>query len=70
MNIGKRIKMLRVAKEMSLQVLADITGMTVTKIGRMERGEVSHRIGDLEQLAGPLGVEVSDLVAKDFNVEA
>ena len=54
---------LRLAAGLTLQALAEATGISYTSLHRMVRG-VSRLSGDAaEQLAGTLGVTVPDLVA-------
>ena len=64
-SIGVRIREARAARLMTLQSLADATGLSVSMISLVERGRASPSIGSLVVIAGALGVAMSDLVAAD-----
>lgn len=56
MNIGSRIKELRLKEEISQQALADITGLDRTFISHIENGKRNITIETLEKLIKGLGL--------------
>jgi transcriptional regulator with XRE-family HTH domain len=67
--IGERIRELRQARNMTLQSLADITGLSVSMISLVERGKASPSIGSLISVASALGITMSDLMASEPSSE-
>lgn len=61
--IGARIRELRLARSMTLQVLADATGLSPSMISVVERGRSSPSIGSIIVIAEALDVPMSDLLA-------
>ena len=61
-QIGNKIRMLRIAKGYSQESIADAAGMGRTYMGRVERGEQNISIQNLIQIAFALDVEVSELI--------
>jgi transcriptional regulator with XRE-family HTH domain len=62
-SIGERIRKARLAREMTLQDLADISGVSPSMLSLVERGRVAPSVGSLIVIAEALGVAMSDLVA-------
>jgi len=60
--IGVRIRELRQARSMTLQVLAATTGLSPSMLSLVERGRASPSIGSLVVIASALGVTMSDLI--------
>lgn len=69
MNVGKIIRKLRKAKDMTILELANQVGSDVGNISRLERGEQGYSQAILERIASALGVAVADLFTPDQNVE-
>nr|WP_276571590.1 cupin domain-containing protein [Bradyrhizobium sp. dw_78] len=63
--IGERIREVRQARNMTLQVLAESTKLSVSMLSLVERGKASPSIGSLIVIAGALGITMSDLIASD-----
>ena len=63
--IGQRIRDIRIAREMTLQALADATGLSTSMLSLVERGRASPSIGSLIVIASSLGITMSDLVAAE-----
>ncbi|HWE92896.1 MAG TPA: helix-turn-helix transcriptional regulator [Tepidisphaeraceae bacterium] len=61
-RFGERLRVLRVAKEMSQEQLADAAGLHRTHVSLIERNHRSVRLESLERLANALGVEPSELL--------
>lgn len=65
--IGERIREARQARNMTLQVLADSTRLSVSMLSLVERGRASPSIGSLIVIASALGITMSDLLASEPN---
>ena len=59
---GQNIKQAREKQDLLQRELADMAGVPVRTIGRIERGEVDVRLGTLKKIADALGVPLRDLV--------
>lgn len=62
--VGWNVRRLRVAKELTIEELADQAGADTSFVARLERGEVNVGIDMLQRLAGPLGVKLADLTTE------
>src|SRR5947209_349892 len=60
--IGCRIRELRQTRELTLQQLADVSGLSTSMLSLVERGRASPSIGSLIVIASALGVAMSDLL--------
>lgn len=60
---GERIKALRVARNLTQEQLAEMSGLSRDALSRIERGDRSARITTLSQLSGALSVPISSLVS-------
>ena len=60
MDIGKRLKEVRIEKGLSQDDLSDVTGLSKKTIGRWERGETVPSTADLTFLLGKINVSYSD----------
>jgi transcriptional regulator with XRE-family HTH domain len=60
--IGLRIREVRQARSMTLQALADASGLSPSMLSLVERGRASPSIGSLVVIACALGVTMSDLL--------
>lgn len=65
--IGERIREVRQQRNMTLQVLADSTKLSVSMLSLVERGRASPSIGSLIVIASALGTTMSDLIASEPN---
>ena len=63
--IGLRIRGARIARSMTLQALADVSGLSPSMLSLVERGRASPSIGSLIVIASALGVAMSDLIVED-----
>ncbi len=61
--IGARIRELRLERSMTLQALAEATGLSPSLISVVERGRSSPSIGSLIVIAEALDVPMSELIA-------
>ncbi len=63
--IGRRIRQLRNKNDLTLQALADRTGLSVSMLSLLERGKTGPSIGTLVVIASALGAQMSDLLEND-----
>jgi transcriptional regulator with XRE-family HTH domain len=61
-TIGLRIRELRQSRRLTLQELADVSGLSASMLSLVERGRASPSIGSLIVVASALGVTMSDLL--------
>ncbi|MDA2937395.1 helix-turn-helix domain-containing protein, partial [Acidobacteria bacterium AH-259-A15] len=61
-NIGQRIKEARTQRKVSQERLAEISNLSATYIGRLERGEKTPSLETLIVLAQSMDVSVFDLL--------
>jgi transcriptional regulator with XRE-family HTH domain len=61
--LGKRLKLARVAHDLTIQQLSGLSGVGINQISRLENGEKPGvRVDTLAALAGPLEVSLDHLV--------
>jgi transcriptional regulator with XRE-family HTH domain len=60
--IGARVRELRSQRQLTLQALADMTGLSASLLSLVERGKTSPSIGTLVSVAHALGLHMNDLV--------
>lgn len=60
--IGLRIRELRQSRGLTLQEIADVSGLSPAMLSLVERGRASPSIGSLIGIASALGVTMSDLL--------
>jgi len=66
-HIGRRARLIRRRRGMSLDVAAGLAGISKGYLSRLERGERNfERRGLLEDLAGALGCSVADLTGQPY----
>jgi transcriptional regulator with XRE-family HTH domain len=69
-NVGERIRQLRLGLGLSLRALAAETGFSPSLISQVEHGHAMPSIGSLERIAMALGVSLSTFFAEaDTNAE-
>jgi transcriptional regulator with XRE-family HTH domain len=59
--IGNRIRLLRADRNLTLQALAEKTGLSSSMLSLVERGKTSPSIGTLVAISSALGAHMSDL---------
>jgi transcriptional regulator with XRE-family HTH domain len=67
-QVGKNIKKIRKEKDLSLNELADMIGMTKGYISKIENSESAPPLSTLSKIAASLDVEVGDLTAEDLDL--
>jgi transcriptional regulator with XRE-family HTH domain len=60
--LGKRIKVLRVEKELKQSELAQLTDKDPSYIGRIERGEINITIETFTRIANALDIKPSEVL--------
>ena len=61
-RLAKRVRLFRVARGWSQEVLAELCGLHRNYIGAVERAERNVTLDNLERIADALGVPLRDLV--------
>lgn len=67
--IGHNIRTLRGDKGMTLQALADLTGLSTSMLSLLERGKTGPSIGTLVVVASALGAQMSDLLDRSDDAD-
>lgn len=65
MNIGERIKRIRKEKQMTQEAVAERAGVMAVSLSRWENGERDPKFGDVEKVAGALGVTMEELTREE-----
>lgn len=60
--IARNVKLLREQKKLSLEKMAEVTNVSKTMIGQIERGESTPTITTLWKIANGLKVSFSELI--------
>lgn len=60
-KFGKRLRQLRLERGLTQEKLADKSGLDMSYIGRIERGEQNSSLGVIGALAKGLGVPAEEL---------
>ena len=63
-NVGERIRQLRLGRGLSVRTLAAETGFSPSLISQVEHSHVMPSIGSLERIAMALGVSLSTFFAE------
>jgi len=59
--LGKKIRLLRKERKLSMQTLANIAEIELSQIHRIELGKINPRFTTILKIANALSVEVKDL---------
>jgi len=59
-DVGARLRMLRAGAGLSIRSLAEMSGLNVNTLSLIENGKTSPSVSTLQQLAGALGVPVTE----------
>lgn len=59
--LGQRIREVRKQKNMSQEDLADVSGLALSQIGRMERGAINSTMSSVFAISRALDIEVSTI---------
>lgn len=61
-NISINLKKMRVAKNLSLDVVSEQTGVSKSMLAKIERGEANPSIGSLVKISSGLRIELNQLI--------
>jgi len=64
-SVGTQLRLLRRARRQTLRDVAGRAGVSESFLSQLERGRTGATIASLQGIAGALGVEVSDLFARN-----
>ena len=64
-QLAKKIRLLRVARGWSQEVLAELSGLHRNYIGHVERAEVNIGLTNLAKIARAFGMPVHELLMRD-----
>ena len=59
-DVGSRLRMLRAGASLSIRALAEMSELNVNTLSLIENGKTSPSVSTLQQLAGALGVPVTE----------
>lgn len=68
MELGKRLKQFRNAKEMSLYQLCDLTGLAENHIREVEKGAKKPTVETISRYLKPLDISLSEFFNEDESV--
>ena len=68
-NIGEKIKKLRLDKNIDLPKLAELTGFSTALLSQMENHLISPPLSSLGKIAGALGVEMGYFFGSSSDVD-
>jgi transcriptional regulator with XRE-family HTH domain len=69
-DVGARLKQQRKAAQLTLQEVADLTGLTASFLSQVERGKVNLSLNSLQNIARALNIPVLHLLADTTVPEA
>ena len=69
LNIGRRIKLLRKQKGLTLRQLSEESGLSVNAISRIENGQTSPTVSSVHRLALALGIPIAALFDESIATE-
>ena len=61
-NFGKRIKELRIEKDLTQEQFAELSGLHKNYIGMVERGERNPSLKNIEVIANAFNISISKLM--------
>lgn len=59
---GRRLKVARLQRAMTLMEMAEATGMTNQNISKIEHGKTNLTLGTMARLAAVVGLDVSEMI--------
>lgn len=66
-KVGKNLKMIRKSRDLSLDKLAELTGVSKAMLAQVERGDSNPTISLLWKIANGLRISVTTLIAEETN---
>lgn len=64
-DVGERVRELRIARDMTMQVLAKKSGLSIHTLSMIELGKTSPSVSALYKIAGVLGVSITMFFSSD-----
>ena len=68
MDISKRLKDIRKAKDISVYKLSQLSGVSETHIRDLERGDKNPSLDTLSKIVAPLGISLSELLNESGSI--
>jgi len=65
-DVGARLRMLRAGAGLSIRALAEMSGLNVNTLSLIENGKTSPSVSTLQQLAGALGMPVTEFFVTEM----
>jgi transcriptional regulator with XRE-family HTH domain len=66
-NFGKKLREIRIGKNISQEILANDANIPINQIGRIERAEISTSLTSIYKIAQALEIPIKDLF--DFEIK-
>lgn len=60
-NFGKKLREIRIGKNISQEILANDANIPINQIGRIERAEISTSLTSVYKIAQALEIDIKDL---------
>ena len=60
-KFGKKIKLLRFKREISQEQFSEISGISRSVMGKIERGEISTTLASIEKIANAFNITLQEL---------
>ena len=67
-DISKRLKDIRKAKDISVYKLSQLSGVSETHIRDLERGDKNPSLDTLSKIVAPLGISLSELLNESGSI--
>lgn len=68
-RLGKRIKQLRVMRDMTQEQLAEASNVSISFLGNVERGSKNPTVETIYKIANALDVTMSELLSFDTGIQ-
>ena len=69
LRLGKRIKQLRVMRDMTQEQLAEASNVSISFLGNVERGSKNPTVETIYKIANALDVTMSELPSSDTGIQ-
>jgi len=65
-DFGMRIKAIRLAREMTLEQVAEVSSVSISTLSKIEKGQVSASFDTIAKIAGAFDYSLAELFAQDL----
>jgi transcriptional regulator with XRE-family HTH domain len=65
LDVGERLRAIRLLRRLTLREVAEAAGVSESFVSQLERGRSSASVATLQRLAAAVGIEISDLFARE-----